>query len=99
MPTRPLKLLVLSSEKPNIIMYNNDFSEKFEHVTLISQRKKKTEEPLRNEKNPGLCYLEPLPLKAAKVKDLKVLSKFCKNPAAREFYSSLVGIEMVIKSF
>ena len=72
--TRPIKMLHITSEKPDLLGYCNDYSAKFEYVSLEGRSKDKTK---RTADYPRLSYTGPLPLKMAKAVDLKALAQFC----------------------
>ena len=87
-PTRPIRILFISSKRPDEVAFSKDFSENFEYINLKGNAKI-VESRKRSPEFPEQLYEKPLPLKKAKIKDLRALAKFCGNPEARDFYFNL----------
>lgn len=54
------------------------------------RRLKKHLEPLQQLEEPLQLYDAPIPLSKEKLKDLRVLMRFCENEGSKEFYTNLL---------
>lgn len=93
MPTRSIRVMTIDKKEPRFISHKSNYFGKYLKAVVVpsqsqqSRRKKKRMDATALKK----LYEGPLPIKAAKLKDLLHLTQFLAIPDARSFYQTLVS--------
>ena len=87
-PTRPVRILKVSRDKPMLILHRDKWQGEFNTSPVVRGRRKGNKNNLTGPVTLESGYTQPLPLSKPKFQDLQVLKRFI-SPAKQAFYDEL----------
>ena len=89
-PTRPIRELIVRSNKPMITEFHNNLNGGFFSAVVVARGAKgKSGTASVTSGCPKQLYVQPIPVSEAKFKDLQVLKNFCTKESSLALFSDL----------